>query len=85
MQTKQMKNKGKKGYRYCVPLKPSLQRLLDSIRECADVLGQQKAMHQALGDPPPFSLGPCPHTSGGWQRLVAELEGGLPPCLGPTR
>ena len=78
-------NKWKKGgmghYRYSVPLQSPSQRLLDSIWEKLDVLGQHKALHQALGNPPPITLGPCPYASGCWKRLVLEHEGGLPPRL----
>ena len=78
-------NKWKKGgmghYRYSVPLQSPSQRLLNSIQEKLDVLEQYKALHQALGNLPPITLGLCPHASGCRKRLVPEHEGGLPPRL----
>ena len=50
-----------------------------------NILEQEEALHQALGDPPPFALCPCPCTGKHRQRLVIESEGGLPPYLGSRR
>ena len=46
------------------------------------ILKQQEALHQALGNLPPFVLGPCPYASEHGQRHIFELAGDLPPHLG---
>ena len=46
-----------------------------------DILRQQEALHQALGNLPPFALGPHPYAGGHGQRLITELSGDLPPRL----
>ena len=83
--SKQMEKRRIECYCYGVPLQPPSQRLLDPIQEKLNILRQQEALHQALGNPLPFTLGPCPYASGHGQRLVAEFKGGLPPHLGLKR
>ena len=79
--SKQME-RGVESYRYSMPLQPPSQQFLDPIREKLDILMQQEALHQALGNPPPFALGPHPYAGEHRQRLITEFAGDLPPCLG---
>ena len=74
--------RGVESYRYSMPLQPPSQQFLDPIREKLDILMQQEALHQALGNPPPFALGPHPYAGEHGQRLITEFAGDLPPCLG---
>ena len=47
-----------------------------------DILKQQEALHQALGNLPLFALGPHPYAGEHGQRLITELTGDLPSHLG---
>ena len=79
--SKQME-RGVESYRYSMPLQSPSQQFLNPIREKLDILMQQEALHQALGNPPPFALGPHPYAGEHGQRLITEFAGNLPPCLG---
>ena len=77
-----MKKDGIENYRYGVPLQLPSQRLFSPTGKEVNVLGQEEAMHQTLGNLPPFTLPPCSNIGRHWLRLVTEFESSLPTCLG---
>ena len=76
-----------KYYHNSMPLQSSSHRLLRPLLKSVHVLGQKKAMHQALGNTTPFTFLPYPYTSIHGEQLAVQLKCGLPclRCLGRGR